>query len=247
MVSDKQIRLAGGALALGFTLGILTTVVRILLRLLTSLFSDTFVGNLTDGLHVQAALEILINQAELVQTVGLTRIVGGILVLVGILTLERATRDGSGAGFLRMIGALCFTIAIFMMILGQGLNLVSVHVLGSVEFADVDLDAAKTHAATLALATSGISLAGGIVGLIGAATLHLGLSRRNLFRHSSTGSLIVGIIAVLSLLLVIFSNYVTVIVAEGYTLASAIGMVARLWLLFIGIMMYRKGDEILDD
>ena len=246
MVSDKQIRLAGGALALGFTLGILTTVVRILLRLLTFLFSDTFVGRMTEGLHVQATLEILVEQAELVQTIGLTRIGGGILVLVGILMLERATRDGSGAAFLRMVGALCFTISIVLLVIRHGLDLAGVHVLGSVGISDVPVNVATAQAGGLALASSGVALSGGIVGLIGSATLHFGLSRRNLFRHSSTVSLIVGIISVLTLVMLVFSNYVTVIVVEGYTLASVIGMVVRFWLLFIGVMMYRKGDEILD-
>ena len=248
MGSDRQIRLAGGGLALGFGLAIVLAVIGVATQTTALLFSDTFVGNAPGAGYLDEFLQIVGDQAELIRSLALTRAVSGLLILYGILTLVIALRDDTTGGYLRGLGALAGVVAIITLIVGLGLDLVSAHVLaiGEASGDEAELELALSNSETLTLASWGMAMMAGLTATIASAALHLGLASRSIFRHSSTISLIVGIIAILTLVLIVFANYASSVVVQTYGIANILGTVPRIWLLVIGIMMYRKGDEILD-
>ena len=250
MVSDKQIRLAGGGLAVGFGLAIALAIVSLVSQTTALLISDTFIGRAPGADYLNQIMQILDDQAALIQSLSLVRIVSIILIVFGILTLERAMRDGTAGGFLRGIAALVSVIAVTILIIVVGFDLVSVHVLALAEASDIepDMQLAMHHAAeALTLAAMGMASMAALVGLLGSAALHLGLSSRTMFRHSSTISLIVGIVSVIALLLLVVANYIPSAVIQLYAVANILGMIPRAWLFFVGVMMWRKGDEVLGD
>ena len=249
MVSDRQIRLAGAGLVLGFGLAIALSVSSVVMQMTALLFSDTFVGKAPGSDWLNEVLLMLGDYAGLIQSLGLTRVLSIILIIFGILILERVLRDGTTGGWLRGLGALASLIAAVMLIAGLGFELVSIHALslGEASGSESEMEIARTYTETLTLAASSMGLMASLVALLGSSALHLGLSSRSMFRHSSTISLIVGIVSILTLLLLVFANYVSSVVIQVYAIANILGMVPRLWLLFIGIMMYRKGDGILGD
>ena len=239
----------GGGLAIGFGLSIVLSVFSVVMQITALLFSDTFVSKAPGSDWMNEVLLILGDNAELVQSLSLTRALSVILIIFGILLIERALRDDTVGGWLRGLGAVAMLISAVLVIVGLGFELVSVHALslGEMSGSESEIEITENYAEMLTLTARGAGLMASLVALLGASALHLGLSSRSMFRHSSTISLIVGIVAILTLLLLVFANYVSAVVIQSYAIANILGMVPRLWLLFIGIMMYLKGDEILGD
>ena len=249
MVSDKHIRWGGASLAIGLGLAVVLAIISLVAQMTALVVSETLIGQAPGSGYLDEVMSIVDSQAALLQSMWLTRAVSAILTLWGIVILERALRDDTAGGFLRGFAVLAAIISITMVIAALGFDLVSAHALelGGASGSESDMAFAESRAETLKLGASSLSLMASMFGLLSSSALHFGLASRSMFRHSSRISLVVGIVSVLTLLLLVFANYISEAVIQAYVVASILGMVPRLWLLFVGIMMYRKGDGILGD
>ena len=214
--------MGGGSLAIGLGLTVVLAIINLVAQLTALALSETLVGQAPGAGYLDEVISIVDSQAALLQSMWLTRAVSGILVLWGIVILERALRDDTAGGFLRGFAVLAALISITLLIAALGFDLVSVHALelGEASGSESEMAFAESQAETLTLAAGALSLMVAMFSLLGSSALHFGLSSRSMFRHSSRISLVVGIVSVLTLLLLVFANYISEAVIQAYVVAS---------------------------
>ncbi len=214
------------------------------LVIVATLIVPSYASDSLESLDIAKSIDVRTSDSELHNISSLLSIGGGLLLLLGLLTIRRAAQQETVPDLLVRFGVVIIAVAIIFSIAGHGLNKMIVHVLQHGGLEGMDGDQAEAVALALQGGRYALTIALWITGTLGTLALGLGLYAKFAPGYQKWVSLLAAVVSALAFVGAVLAEFAhdlteVLVVAFGLYL-----LVMAIWYLLLGVALVNEDSDL---
>ncbi len=212
------------------------------LVIVATLIVPSYASDSLESLDIAKSIDVRASDGELHNISSLLSMGGGLLLLLGLLTIRRAAQQETVPDLLVRFGVVIIAVAIIFSIAGHGLNKMIVHVLQHGELEGMNGDRAVAFA--LQGGRYALTIALWITGTLGTLALGLGLYAKFAPGYQKWVSLLAAVVSALAFVGAVLAEFAhdlteVLVVAFGLYL-----LVMAIWYLLLGVALVNEDSDL---
>ncbi len=197
-----------------------------------------------EGLNMVQTLEDRSSDAGLHNLAGLLNMAAGLLLLFGLLAINRTAGGESASDAMVRYGVVALTITIALILAATGVNKMIVHVLQHGGLEGIDAERADAVAWALQGVRYGITIGAWGAGAVGTLLLGLGLHERYAGGYQKWVALLVVVASVAGLVATMIAEFAHDIAQELVLIYGLYLLIVTIWYLLLGVGLVNEEPEL---